>query len=263
MAMCSPPGCGPTFSFEAGGRATLALSTIWHETEGSSKINFQRDLYFKDVLALGEVYAAVRIAPRIAFTYTFIIPTEDEDTGFITAPLQVGNVLFPANSIINWKTTTSVHRWEGEYFFLTGCNYRIGGYGLGELIVDDLRFTDTLGNQADRSDTKFLLGFGGSAEYGFSDNMFLRAKGAYTFLEDTTYGIYAEVSGRMFPDTNNGCQPQSACGSSDLFSGWRPYGEIGYRYRVVEWDRGNNNQGQSQKLFTQFHGPFAALGAIF
>lgn len=262
MSMCAPPSCGPTFTVEGGARATLAVCDIEYVQERSQRIYFQRDLNFKDVLTVGEIYAAVRIAPRIAFTYSFVLPTEDKDVGGIEGDLQIGNVVFGAGSLLTWKTTTSAHRWEGEYFFLTGCDYRLGVYGLGELIVSDLDF-ESAAAQSDVSNTFFLLGFGGSGEYAFSENVFLKAKGAYTFLEDTKYGVYAEVSGRMFPTLDPGFQPEQACGSGGFLSGMRPYGEVGYRYRVIEWDLGNTPQGNKRTLFTQFHGPFAAIGAIF
>lgn len=264
MTMCPPPSCGPTFSFELGGRATLAICDMEYVTDNFERIYFQRDLNFKDVLALGEVYAAVRIAPRIAFTYSFVVPTLDTDYGWLFGQIQLGNQIFNPVLYGHFKTETSAHRFEGEYFFLTGCNYRLGAYALGELIVNHVEFTfPPAAATVQADDTLFLLGFGGSAEYAFSDNMFLRAKAAYTFLEETTYGAYAEVSARMFPDMNNGCEPQPVCGSGDLFSGLRPYGEVGYRYRVIEWDLGTNAQGQQRTFFTQFHGPFAAIGAIF
>ena len=265
MGMCPPSDCGPTFSFEGGARATLALSDIEYVTDNFNRVYFQRDLNFKDVLVVGEIYAAVRIAPRISFTYSFVLPSEDKDYGWVWGQMEVDNVVFGPASYVEWKTTTTAHRWEGEYFFLTGCNYRLGAYGLGELIVNDVRFTGIAPATAtaEKSYSKFLLGFGGSAEYAVSDDMFLKGKAAYTFLEDTNYGVYAEVCGRMFPQLDDGCQPPSPCGSDSLFSGWRPYGEVGYRYRVIEWDLGTNAQGQNRKLFTQFHGPYAAIGAIF
>lgn len=259
MPVCSPPGCDPEFYLEAGARALYVTGTAEYFWDGYLKTEFQRDLNFKDVLVLAEVYGGFRIAPRIAFTYSFIFPTDDEDVGFVTGRVRIGERDF-RETAVEWNTTTYLHKWEAEYFFLVGCNYRFGIYGLGELIVGDVEFTqvNNPANHADESYSKFLLGFGASGEYGVSKNIFLKLKAAYSFLDDTRYSVYGDLSARMFPDLSNECDPRPGCGSESIFSEVRPYGEIGYRFRRIEW-----YINEDEQFFVKLQGPYIGVGAIF
>ena len=78
----------------------------------------------------------------MAVTYTFLIPRDDEGHGILPANLIVDNTLFIAGNPVAIKTTTSRHRWEGEYYAILGCNYRAGGLLFGELLIERLRVED-------------------------------------------------------------------------------------------------------------------------
>lgn len=265
-AACPPAGCGPapmpmqmgpflpkqgctTFSVEGGGRLFYTSNSAKLTREGT--IDFVRDLHFSQNTVVGEVYAGVRISPTLAFTYTFMIPRDDNGNGILPADLIVDNTLFPAGEQVALKTTTTLHRWEGEVYPIVGCNYRGGGLLFGELLVERLRVED--GQQSDSEEySRFLMGIGGVAEFAPADSVFARVKAAYTFLENQN-GVYIDGEGKYFPELDGGC------GSGGMPSGIRPYVAAGYRYRYAEWTR---NEGNT-KLEITIHGPYAEAGVIF
>jgi hypothetical protein len=218
---------------------------------GNGTIDFVRDLNFSQSTLVGEVYAGVRICPTLAFTYTFMIPREDEGNGTLPADLIVDNTRFNAGQRVAVKSTTTLHRWEGEVYPIVGCNYRAGGLLFGELLVERLRVED--GQQSDSEVfSEFLMGVGGVAEFSPAESVYARVKGAYTFLQDQN-GFYIDGEGKFFPEMNGGC------GSGGMPSGIRPYVSAGYRYRYAEWSR---NEGHV-KLEVTIHGPYVGAGVIF
>ena len=260
---CPPPACGPMsppflagpcmpvqdckgINVEGGVRAfyTRNWAKLTRQIDGD--VNFVKDLNFSENTLVGEVYGALRVAPTLALTYSFLIPREDHGWGTLPADLNVNGTIFTAGTQVTAKSTTSLHRFEGEYFLFVGPNYRAGGYLLGELWVERFSMESDVASDSKTRD-EFLMGGGGSGEYAPSKGIFLKFKGAYTFLQKQT-GIYLDGQGRFFPELNT-------CGGN---VGFRPYVAAGYRYRAAEWVI-----NEDTKFQTSIHGPYAEVGLIF
>lgn len=267
-APCPPVGCGPapmpimgpcfpgqsctTLSVEGGGRLLYASNgsvKLTIQGAGGGTIDFVRDLNFSQSLLLGEVYAGVRISPTLAFTYTFMIPREDDGHGVLNAGITIDNTVFAAGTPVAVKSLTTVHRWEGEVYPIVGCNYRVGGLLLGELFVQRFRFTSGAASDS-QVFNEFLMGVGGVAEVSPADGVYARVKGAYTFLQNHN-GFYIDGEGKYFPEMKSGC--------GGVPSGVRPYVSAGYRFRYGEWTRNDGNL----KLESTVHGPYVGAGVIF
>jgi hypothetical protein len=243
--------CGSKFSVEGGGRVLYTSNSIERTFRGQ-EIDLVRDLNFSQGTALGEVYAAVRLCPMLAATYTFMFPLEDRGNGLLPGDFRVGSTTFTIGERVAIKTTTTVHRWEGEVYPVIGCNYRLGGLLLGELLVHRIRL-EAANVEDSETFSKFLMGVGGVGEFAPASNVFARVKAAYMFLEDQN-GIYLDGEGKFFPDFSTGCGP-----GGSMASGARPYVGAGYRWRYSEWSK---NDGHS-KLTVSIHGPYAEVGVIF
>ncbi|MBM3300554.1 MAG: hypothetical protein FJY85_11425 [Deltaproteobacteria bacterium] len=137
----------------------------------------------------------------------------------------------------------TVHRFEGELYPVVSNNYRVGGWLLGEILVQNLRVRDVQTQSDSVSTSDFIMGVGGVAEISPGTNMFARLKGAYTFLQNQT-GVYLEGEGKFFPQFDGG---------------FRPYLGAGYRYRFMQWTLAEGNM----KWNVYAHGPFAEFGIIF
>ena len=266
---CPPVGCGPapmpfatgpcfpmksckTFSLEGGARAFYTNnSVILNRDNQGGSLDFVRDLNFSQGTIVGEVYAAVRMSPKLAATYTFMIPRQDNGHGTLPIAVVVDNTTFTAGTQVAAKSVTSMHRWEGEAYPIFGCNYRLGGLLFGELIIQRLRMKDALQEDSEEY-SEFLMGVGGVAEYAPADNVFARVKAAYTFLGNQN-GVYVDGEGKFFPDLSSGC------GTGGVPSGVKPYVGGGYRYRYSEWKRNESND----TLQVTIHGPYAEVGVIF
>ena len=251
---CPPPcppafgfSCGPKFGFEGGARAFYSTNIAKIKNDQGPDIDFTDDLNFSSNTLLAEVYGALRLPPKWAFTYSYVIPREDFGYGTLTADVIVGDTRFDAGTQVAARSLTSLHRWEGEWFVMTGCNFRGGGYALGELYIETFEMRDE--EQSDQDViNEFLMGLGGTGEYA-SNNFFVKVKGAYTFLQDQT-GFYVDAEAKLFPKID-------PCGPMASLANLRPYGAIGYRYRQATWDRDNS------KTEIIWHGPTATLGIVF
>jgi hypothetical protein len=241
-----------TFSLEGGARAFYTNnSVILNRDNQGGSLDFVRDLNFSQGTIVGEVYAAVRMSPKLAATYTFMIPRQDNGHGTLPIDVVVDNTTFIAGSQVAAKSVTTIHRWEGEAYPVFGCNYRLGGLLFGELIIQRFRMNDA--QQEDSEEySEFLMGVGGVAEYAPADNVFARVKAAYTFLGNQN-GVFVDGEGKFFPDLSSGC------GTGGVPSGVKPYVGGGYRYRYSEWKRNESND----TLQATIHGPYAEVGVIF
>jgi hypothetical protein len=216
-------------------------------------IDFVRDLNLLQNTLLGEVFVAGRLAPWGAFTYTFMIPSEDRGNGILTADLHVGSTIFPIGSQAQLKTTLTVHRWEAEAYPVVGCNYRAGGLLVGELLVEHIR-VETAVAEDSKTYSRFLMGLGAVGEFAPANNIFGRLKAAWMFLDDQN-GVYLDAEGKFFPDFNTG--GSCGAGGGGLCSSCRCYVGAGYRWRYSEWSKNDYT------LTTSIHGPYAELGVIF
>jgi hypothetical protein len=254
MGPCGPSRGGMQLSVEGGGRVFYTSNSVKRTFQGAS-IDFVRDLNFSQNTTLGEVFVAGRLSPRFAFTYTFMIPRDDRGNGVLPSPFRVGNTTFDTGERVTVKTTTTVHRWEGELYPIVGCNVRIGGLLVGELLVEHIRAESALAEDS-KNYSRFLLGVGGVGELAMAPNVFGRVKAAWMFL-DNQNGVYLDGEGKYFPKFDFG---GGGCGSGGgLAAGARPYVGAGYRWRYSEWSK----DGGNDKLTVSIHGPYAELGVIF
>lgn len=246
---CMPGGYGPGLGVEAGGRVYYTTNFAKIVVDQGRDLDVVRELNLSPNTVLWEIYAGVRFPPRFAFTYNFLIPREDNGHGILPINLRIGNTTFAAGTAVTLKSTTSRHRWEGEYFAFLGPQYRAGPYLMGELLVETLRVeTSTVNDQELISE--FLMGAGASAEFAPTPNIFLKGKAAYCFLQNQG-GVYLDGEARLFPDLDN--FGPSAMGRSSL----RPYVGVGYFYRSYNWYKG------SLTTTISFQGPYASLGIVF
>jgi hypothetical protein len=247
--------CGPEFGFEGGLRLFYTNNYIrfWHND--GPYIDFVEHLKFAPNTLVGEVYGSVRMPPKLALTYTYMIPREDDGYGILPVPVIVDDTLFAAGTAVAAKSIRSRHRWEGEYNLFVGCSARGGPMLLGELLVHYFEMKDA--QQSDREQkTAFMLGVGGSGEWAPSPNIFAKVKAAYTFL-DSQSGAYVDGECKFFPEFNK-CGPGGFGGG--LGGGKqdsRPYASFGYRFRTQTWTEGD------VKAELTVHGPYASVGIVF
>lgn len=244
---CPPANPCRMFSFEGGGRGYYSGNSFRIIWNGGGDIDFIRDLNFSQNTLVAEIYAALRLVPTLALTYTYMIPRIDNGNGYLPVDFTIGKTVFPAGTPVTLKSTTSLNRLEGEYFFVVGYNSRVGGLLLGELWVENLLMEGPIGGagQRDSQETQeFLMGAGGSAEYAPANGFFVKGKAAYMFLQKQN-GIYLDCQGKFFPELN--------CGSQ-----MRLYLTGGYRYRSSEWV-----YNVDRKIQAASQGPYVELGVIF
>ncbi len=252
MMGCGPtPGCGPSCKLEVGSTGYYSTNDVTLSVNNEGTIDFIKDLNFLRHSLVGDIYVSVRLPPVAALTYTYMFPREDHGYGILAAPLTVGNTTFAAGTHVAGKSLTSLHRWEGVYYGVQGCKMRAGGLLMAELCVETLEMHDDA-TRAKETYSEFLLGVGAEGEYAAAPNLFLKGKGAYTFLQNQD-GVLLDGQARWFCDLFGG----STCGPAAPQSSCRPYVAAGYRYRYSRWDREN-----SEFKFIS-HGPYFAFGVVF
>ena len=245
MRPCPPTNQYRSLAFEGGGRGYYSGNSLRILWNGGPDIDFIRDLNFAQNTLVAEIYAALRVVPTLALTYSYMIPREDNGNGFLPVDFRVGNTIFPSGTVVRAKSNTSLHRLEGECFFVLGYNYRVGGLLLGEMWVENLRMESATASDSQET-TEFLMGAGGTGEYGPGYGIFVKFKGAYTFLQKQN-GMYLDFQGKFFPEFNNGCGSQI-----------RLYVTGGYRFRSSEWVF-----NVDRKIQATSQGPYVELGVIF
>ncbi len=273
MYFCPPqkPKCGKPFSIELGARGLYTTNIAKIRWDDGTTLDFIQDLEFSANNLVGEIYGGIRVAPRIAVIGTFMIPVTEEKNAVLPARLVFDETLFAAGQAVTIRSTTALHRIEGEYFFKIGCRDRIGLLLMGEILQERLEVEGPNALTADKAYTRFMMGVGGTAEYAFSENLFGKVKGAYTFLSDQT-GFFVEGQLRLFPGTgqNSAARPgvpplPPLPPLPGMSGGARPYFDLGYRVRYSTWDLTSEAGGvdYDYKFDTGVHGPFAAVGIIF
>ena len=217
-------------------------------------VDFIRDLNFSQSYLVGEVYGAIRFAPCFALTYTFRIPREDGGWGRLPSAFNFNGVVVPAGSTTNWKFTPYLIRQEAEYYFATGCNFRVGGILGGEVVIADtkLEYIDPQGlaHSLKHTNAWGVPFIGGVGEYSPMNQVFLRFKGLYNVVPTKASGFTLDGEVRLFPEFGAG-----AYGGPSMF---RAYVGAGYRYSTV-----NFAESESAKYFLTQHGPYCELGLIF
>lgn len=256
---CAPPACGPQecqFTWELGSRLMYFNNAFKVSfSDSRQNIDFVRDLNFSPSFLTGEVYGALRVAPRFVLTYTFMIPRSDGGWGVLPSTLNFNGTTILAGSTTNWKVTPYVIRQEAEYYCFTGCNYRVGPVLAGEVIVSDIKvdYLDPQGLAHHRKTTSVVgwPSIGGIGEFAPTNGAFLRFKGLYHFIPSKLSGFTLEGDMRFFPDLGSSCDgaPPSQV---------RPYLGVGYRYTNI-WA----NISDNEDITHSFYGPFGEFGVIF
>jgi hypothetical protein len=244
MGPCLPVQPCRSFSLEGGGRGFYTGNSFRITRNKGADIDFVRNLNFSQNTLVAEVYAALRVVPTLALTFSYMIPRDDNGHGTLPETLTLGNTTFPAGTQVTCKSSTSLYRLEGEYFLVVGGNYRVGGLLLGELWGENLRMDSELAWGYQYFE-EFLMGAGGSGEYAPADGIFIKFKGAYTFLQNQN-GFYLDCQGKFFPEL-------AGYGSQT-----RPYVAGGYRFRASEWV-----VNEDRKIQATIQGPYVELGLIF
>ncbi len=245
MMPCPPQRSCTTLSFEGGARGYYSGNTFVLHQDGSAGIDFIRDLNFAQYTLVAEVYGAVRVAPTMALTLSYMIPRIDNGHGILPDNLTVGNTIFLQGTQVAAKSTTSLYRLEGEYFFAVGPQFRAGAYLLGEFWVLDFQMQSAQVRDSQQRD-EFLMGAGASGEFSPGSSVFVKFKGACTFLQKQT-GLYLDAQGKFFPDM------MISYGSQ-----LRPYVAGGYRFRSSEWVI-----NEHRRVNASSQGPYVELGFIF
>jgi|UniRef100_A0A7C4ES67 hypothetical protein len=243
---CPPHRPCPAFSLEGGGRGYYSGNTFVINQDGAQGIDFIRDLHFAQYTLVAEVYAALRVAPSFALTYTYMIPREDHGYGILPDNISVGNTVFTVNTPVYAKSTTSLHKLEGEYFLAVGPQFRAGAYLLGEFWVEDFLMKSALVQDSQQRE-EFLMGAGATGEFSPGSSIFVKFKGACTFLQKQA-GLYLDAEGKFFPEMNS---PYGA-------PQFKPYISAGYRFRSSEW-----SINEHRKVTASSQGPYLELGIIF
>lgn len=235
------------FSFEGGGRGFYTGNSFRVTYSNRADIDFIRDLHFAQNTLVAEVYAAVRMVPTMALTYSYMIPRDDNGHGTLPEDLTIGNTVFLAGTAVNLKSTTSRHRLEGEYFAVLGDRFRAGALLMGELWVENLQMQSAT-NRDSQQFEEFLMGAGVTGEFAPANGIFMKGKGAYTFLQKQN-GLYLDFQGKFFPEF-------IGCGGQQMQM--RPYVTAGYRFRTSEWVINDD-----RKIQASIQGPYIELGVIF
>lgn len=244
--LCSPQRPCTLFSFEGGGRGYYSGNTFEINQDGSPGIDFIRDLHFAQYTLAAEVYAAIRVAPSFALTYSYLIPREDHGYGILPDNLAVGNTVFVQGTPVAAKATTSLHKLEAEYFLAVGPQFRAGAYLLGEFWVEDFSMKSAQVQDSQQRE-EFLMGAGATGEFSPGSSIYLKFKGACTFLQKQA-GVYLDAEGKFFPDMNNPYRGAQL----------RPYVSAGYRFRSSEW-----NINTHRKINASSQGPYLEIGVLF
>lgn len=261
MLLSPSPECGPfgrdwKINVEAGGRVFYQLQSLKIRNGIGPDLDFVDSLKFSRGLLLGEAYAALRLPPWFALTYTFRFPREDTGSGTLPASLRVSDTLFLPGDPILIKSTSTAHRWEGEFFLPLGCHFRGGVYVLGDLLIErwDVDSTVLINDvptpvSVFKTYSEFYPGLGGTAEFAPTPVLFIKGKAAYLFSQENLGGVYLDGEVRFFPDFNK-------CDMMDP-GPFRPYIGAGFRYKFLQWIR------EDQKFEAQTFGPYGSIGFVF
>jgi len=245
MMPCLPQRPCTKLSFEGGARGYYSGNTFVLHQDGSPGIDFIRDLNFSQYTLVAELYAALRVAPTMALTFSYMIPRVDNGHGILPDNITVGNTVFFQGQQVTAKATISLYKLEGEYFFAVGPQFRAGAYLLGEFWVRDFQMQNAQVRDSQQRE-EFLMGAGASGEFSPGSSVFVKVKGACTFLQNQT-GLYLDAQGKFFPDM------MISYGSAA-----RPYVSGGYRFRSSEWVI-----NEHRKVNASSQGPYVELGLIF
>ena len=242
---CLPVQPCRSFSLEEGCRGFYTGNSFRIIRNKGADIDFVRNLNFSQNTLVAEVYAALRIVPRFALTFSYMIPRDDTGHGILPEAFTVGPTTFPAGTLVTCKSSTFLCRLEGECFLAVGNNYRVGGLLLGELWGENLFMNSNFAWGYEYFE-KSQMGVGGTGEYAPADGVFIKFKGAYTFLQNQD-GLFLDCQGKLFP--------KSVCYESQM----RPYVAGGYRFRSFELWIVN----EDKKIQATIQGPYVELGLIF
>lgn len=249
MPVQAPMGPEPNIGLEIGGRAFYSLNHFYYHDDLRGSLDIVDDLNHLADTLVGEIYGGIRLAPSLAFTYTYQFPREDFGYGELPLDLEIDDVVFAQGTRVTSRIERQAHRWELEWYPIVGCDYRVGPYMMADYYVTAFRVSDDAVRDEEIFE-QFYLGLGGVAEYAAANILFLKVKAAATFLNESS-GAYVDGIARYAPNTG-----EPGCGN--WLSSIRPFMGLGYRYRTVYQPEDDNVD-----YTFSVHGPYAELGLVF
>ncbi len=258
--------CGPNFNWELGARGIVYSLTGKMDDDRFGVVDFFKDLNVTENPFMIEAYVSLRKAPKWALTYTLGLPQKIEGDGTTPVPFNFRDALFAAGERISTEADLVLHRVEASYYLVVGCRHRFGPYGFAELISGKLEAVSPA-RSADSAGIGGYFGLGGDFEYALQDNIFMRARAAYIFLEtaqqwaaradsdkvNNAGGILADLELKYFP--GSGCGPAIPGFGAP---GSRMYIGAGVNYRGIY-----SNLDDFRRVTGSAVGPYLEAGVIF
>lgn len=245
----------PTRSFE--GRMDYEVGGSFYYTSNYFRLRRSNgtDIDFVDRMGLEansvlwDIYAAVRSAPRWALTYSFMFPKTLVGRGILPTDFTIGGAFFPAGTRVSTKALASMHRIEWEYYVPLDRKFRAGPIISGNFVYSNVAMAagPVSGSQAF---TGFQMGVGGVIEYARANNVFVKLRSEYTFLNDH-HGVMVDAHVKLFPWL-------AAFTDRRVIGGAQPYLEIGYKYKSADWTLDNKDTA-----VTSVQAGYLSLGVIF
>jgi hypothetical protein len=241
--------CQLSPTFEAGGRFYYTWNQIQLRQRTGVQINFVDRLGMESNSDLWEIYGGLRLSPRFAVTYHFVFPHTLQGRGIIPSMLTLGGAVFQPGSVVTTRAKASVNRIESEIYFPVSRKYRVGPVISADFVSANVAMASGTISGSE-SFTGAQLGIGGVIEYARSNALFVKAKSAYTFINDHK-GFYFDAQVKAFPFL-------ATFANRALADRVQPYLELGYGYKSVDWSLNNKD-----KVITAIQGVYVTLGVIF
>jgi len=241
--------CQPCQSYEAGGRFHYTWNRIQLRQRTNVQIDFVDRLGLEPNSVLWEVFGGLRLSPSFAVTYHFVFPHTLQGRGIIPSTFTLGGAVFQAGAVVTTRALASMNRIDGEIYLPVARKFRAGPVISADFVYSNVAMTSGTISGSE-SFTGPQLGIGGVIEYARSNSIFVKAKSAYTFLNDH-HGFYVDAQVKAFPFL-------ASFTNRALADKVQPYLELGYRYNSVDWSLNNKDTA-----ITVIQGIYATLGVIF
>ena len=111
---CLPAQPCISFSLEEGCRGFYTGNSFRIIRDNGAVLDFVRDLNLSQNTLVAEVYAALRVAPALSLTFSYMIPREDTGHGILHDAFTVGPTTFPAGTRVTCKSSTFLFRLDSS-----------------------------------------------------------------------------------------------------------------------------------------------------